>query len=92
MKITTMVSLGEQEVEVSVTSEDIANVLAAETAEATEDGTEHNVLRAVSVCAQFLKGIPDELISGMAPSTRLIVTTFLREQSARFAAGEEAVS
>lgn len=85
MLITTVVSLGEKEVEVSISSEDIKNALASETADATEDGTERNIARAINICAQFYKAIPDAIIEAMTPPMRKTIATHLFEQSLRFA-------
>ena len=86
MTITKTVDIGEREVEVHVSSEDIANALAWEIAHEDKEQfeTERNVFHAVNLCARFLRGIPDSIIANAAPSSRKVIADFLREQLARF--------
>jgi hypothetical protein len=78
MKITKSVCLGEVEVEVSVTAEEITAALCAEA------DSKFHVLQGVNNCAQFLKAIPAEMIADLSPPQRHCIAGFLADQQARF--------
>ena len=78
MKITTLVSIDDQEIEVNVSMEDIL------TAIKEDPGSARNVLEGVNNFAQFFKAIPDEMIEDMTGPQRKLISEFLHEQSRRF--------
>jgi hypothetical protein len=77
MKIPKMVTV-EQEIEVEVTTEDIACCIAEET------DSQRSVLLGINNCAKFLKAVPDGMIAGLNDKQREVIATFLREQAGRF--------
>tara|TARA_R110002050_G_scaffold191532_6_gene326338 strand:- start:5175 stop:5420 length:246 start_codon:yes stop_codon:yes gene_type:complete len=78
MKVTTVVSLEPQEVEVSVSAEEIAAALAEEPL-----GVRH-ALVGINNAAQFVKAITPEMIAEMGPGPRQTIAAFFAEQAERF--------
>jgi hypothetical protein len=77
MKVPVLVSF-EQEVEVSVTAEDIARALAE------DPKSSQHALRGISNAAAFIKAIPEEMIKEMGDPARRTIATFFTEQAKRF--------
>jgi len=78
MIVRKMVSLGEMEVDVSISTEDITAALFE------EPDNPRMVMIGVNSCAQFLKAITPAMIDEMNFAQRQIVRNFLTEQAARF--------
>jgi len=71
----------EKEIDISLSAEDICLLF-----EENED-KEHNqtiMLSNINSLAGFLKGIPDEMISGLSGGMRKTIFEFLTEQTERF--------
>lgn len=79
MKITTLVSIPDQEIKINVSMEDIVNAI-QEDAESKE-----HALQGINNFAQFIKAIPDDMIEQMNTSQRKLISDFFQEQSHRFA-------
>lgn len=79
MIVRKLVSLGETEVDVSISVEDITAALCEE-----PDGP-RAVMVAINSCAQFLKAITPEMITEMNVAQREIVRAFLTTQAERYA-------
>ena len=79
MKVTTFYQPPEQEIEVEVSTEDIARAIAGEAE------TEYAVSRLINACGCTFRAIPDAIIAGMSEAKRKVIREFLAEQSARFA-------
>ena len=78
MRVPTIISIPDQEVEVSVSMEDIVAAIREET------GSFMHVLQGINDFAQFFKAIPDEMIVGFGEAQRNLIADFLHEQSIRF--------
>jgi hypothetical protein len=77
MIIKTQVTV-DQEVEVNVTTEDIACCIGE------DPDSMRQVLRGINNCATFLKAIPDTIISNMTAAQRQLLHDFLRKEAGRF--------
>jgi hypothetical protein len=78
MIVRTTVSLGEQEVEVPVSIEDIVVALNE------SPDTKGACLTGLNSCAQFLKAVPDAVIAEMTPAQRDTIRSFLAQQADRY--------
>lgn len=78
MKVTTIVDIEPQEVEVVISVEDITAALAE-----VED-TPFAAFTLLNRCAQAMKAITDETVAAMRQEQRKVVDNFLTEQAARF--------
>jgi hypothetical protein len=87
MRVTKSVSI-DTEVEVSITSEDIASSLMMELSEFERlegvDKTFRRSLMLVNDCAKVLRAIPDEHIAEMSQMHCKCIADFLREQLDRY--------
>jgi hypothetical protein len=82
MKIRKVIYPEPMEVEISVSTSEIADAITSQ--DGNQIGT---VQQGVNGCAQYLKAIPDALITEIPDSNRKIIGRFLREQAARFESG-----
>ncbi len=77
MKITKVISIPDQEIEVSITTDEIREALKTST-----DGPQ-TVLRGINSIAQFMKAVPDEILAGFNAGQRAIIFNFFQEQANR---------
>ena len=78
MTVTKLVSIPDQEIDVSIGLEDVVAAIA----ECVDSG--YLINKGINNCAQFLKAIPDESIAKMYVHQRMIISEFFAQQSARF--------
>lgn len=77
MRVTTVIDV-QQEVEVEV---DVGEFIASIRESAD---TRHEVLRGLNQVAEFLKGVPNEIIAQLSDGQKELVASFLREQQTRY--------
>lgn len=82
MKITTFVSIPDQEVEVHINGNDVVAAMLGDT-----DGwsQEQLIRRAFNNIGSFMSKMTDEEISRLGPETRRVIVKFCEEQAKRFA-------
>ncbi len=77
MKISKYIDI-QQEIEVDVTSEEIAQAF-----DESPDSFRH-ALSGINNCARFVKAITPEMIAQMNEASRKVIADFFAEQAARF--------
>jgi len=79
MRVTAVVSIPDQEVEVDISMEDIASAVMERNPESKREA-----MRGINHVYQYLSAIPEEFIAEMGPETRKVVREALAKQVVRF--------
>jgi len=78
MKVTKWIELGGKEIDVHIDVDDIERALC------DDDDSERASMQLINKAAAVLKGIPQQVIQGMKPKTKVIIHDFISGQAMRF--------